>query len=231
MMPCHGNNCPIEEALAKTKSRKSHKKHHKECDVECCIPECNPDCCTPAFQRLDKLRNVWVNTNMGLTSSYTNVVDRAGNAISQPSETLSGNNDTSAYYFVNVVRYLINEECGKSDQVTGWHVDTQTGSLVMYQTLYDLNLTPSLDRATLLEIATESLTPVQLRQLKNFEPFWKLSLKAVERVQQNPKEEGNICEIHDKCGNKYLVAINRADGTQSVCDYNSQYSIVAVKLC
>ena len=63
------------------------------------------------------------------------------------------------------------------------------------------------------------------------EPFWKLSLKAVERVQGNPKEEGNICEISDKCGNKYLVAINRADGTKSVCTYNSAYSIVVVKLC
>jgi hypothetical protein len=229
MMPGHGNNCPIEEALVKTKSRKSHKKHHKECEVECCIPECNPDCCTPAFQRLDKLRNVWLNANMGVT--YTGGVDRAGNSISTPSETLSGNNDTAAYYFVNVVRYLTTEECGKSDQVTGWHVDTQTGSLVMYQTLYDLNLTAGLDRETLLTTTPENLTPVQLRQLKNFEPFWKLSLKAVERVQQNPKEEGNICEIHDKCGNKFLVAINRANGNQSVCDYNSQYSIVVVRLC
>lgn len=230
MMPCHGNNCPIEEALVKTKSRKSHKKQHKECEVECCIAECNPDCCTAAFQRLDKLRNVWVNANMGLT--YTGGVDRAGNEIVIPEgSAVTGNNDVAAFYFTNVVRYLINEECGKSDQVTGWHVDTQTGSLSMYQTLYDLNLTPSLDRVTLLETTPENLTPVQLKQLKNFEPFWKLSLKIVERVQQNPKEEGNICEIHDKCGNKYLVAVNRANGTTSICEYNSQYSVVMVKLC
>lgn len=238
-MPCNEDkHCPIEDMLVKTKPRKSHKKA-KECIVECCVSDCNPDCCTPAFQRLDKLRNTWTMTNLGVPPNAvpidnTNTVqlyNRAGEAITLPPSEITGNNDVAAYYFVNVMRYLINEECGKLDQVTGWHVDIQSGSLVMYQTLYELNLSPSVDRADLINTVSTSLTPVEAQQLRNFEPFWKLSLKAAERVQQNPKEEGNICEIHDKCGNRYLVAINRASGNVSVCDYTSEFSIVIVRLC
>lgn len=217
----------LEHILVKSKSKKAHKKD-KKCSG-CCISECNPDCCTSAFQRLDKLRNQWVNTSMGITLGA--VYDRDGNAVTTNGLPDASSNNLTAFYFVNAVRYLMTEECGKLDQVMGWYVDTQSGELVMYQNLYDLNLSPSVSRATLLNKATAELTAIEVKQLKNLEPFWKLSLKAVERVQGNPKEEGNICEISDKCGNRYLVAVNRADGTKSVCAYNSAYSIVVVKLC
>jgi hypothetical protein len=238
------------------------KHEPKPCEVECCIPDCNPDCCTAAFQRLDKLRNYWLLAQYGLATSGTalaltipaTVYNRAGSSVTVPVyDTLTpgqqgeggntwGTNERQAFAFVNTVRYLNYEECGKLDQVNGWSVDLQTGDLYFYQNLPDLGLSTDDSRAYLLNTTPTNLTPYDKRKLQEIEPFWKLSLKAVERVRENPKTEGNICEIKDKCGNRFLVAVNRADGqiTQtgaitfsgnSVCDYNSQYSIVVVKLC
>ena len=109
----------------------------------------------------------------------------------------------------------------------------------MYQNLPDLGLSTTDSRAELLNTAPTSLTPYDRRKLSEMEPFWKLSLKAIERVRENPKTEGNICEIKDKCGNRFLVAINRTASQtgqgegegQSICDYNSKYTVVVVKLC
>lgn len=272
----------LEHVLVRTKDRKSNKKCRegkcevpKPCVVDCCIQDCNPDCCTPGFQRLDKLRTLWmltqysptlgsvvvnvtttpgaapgpyVNTVTLTTSSVpgtqdglnwvSTVYNRAGQLITNASPLdVSGNygtNELAAYSFVNEVRYLNFEECGKLDQVTGWSVDIQTGDLYFYQNLPELGLMTSDSREALLGITSSNFTPQDKQKLSAMEPFWKLSLKAVERVRENPKTEGNICEVKDKCGNRFLIAINRADGqsaSSSVCEYNSQYSIVAVKLC
>ena len=281
------NKCP--KYLEKTKSKKSCKKicpssssststDDARCEVNCCIKECNPNCCTIPFQRLDKLRNQWMNVNMYPSFNDKNVdneddaVNRGANVITPPSgsnshatptylqynnpvafgdtsgtvDVINGNNEMAAYMFVNIVRYLNFEECGKQDQVLGWSVNVQTGELVMYQNLEDLNITVNTSRANLLSYSVDALTSQMKIQLRNLEPFWKLSLKAIERVGQNPKEEGNICELSDKCGNKYLIAINRAtnampvdlDGfdaaltsATSVCNYTGNYTIVAIKLC
>ena len=263
----------LEHVLVRAKDRKSSKKCRtgkcnvpkhsdghkhsnvpKPCEVDCCLTDCNPDCCTPAFQRLDKLRQVWQLTQYGLTVPVTrdtevlgsttttfwnsSVYNRAGQIITDVSP-LNGNVqygtlELSAYAFVNEVRYLNYEECGKFDQVAGWSIDLQLGDLYFYQNLPDLGLLTSDSRTHLLNKSAATITPNERRKLAKMEPFWKLSLKAVDRVRENPKTEGNVCEIKDKCGNRFLVAINRADGqsaTNSVCEYNSQYSIVAVKLC
>lgn len=233
--------------LAGTKAKKSHKKccaKKDACNVECCLPDCNPDCCTAAFQRLDKLRVEWLLVQNSLVTPVSSVVNRAGNSV-DVSEDPSGNSvgalTQTAMGFVNTVRYLNFEECGKLDQVVGWYVDVQTGNLWFYQDLPELGLVgaPTADgtgvdqRANFLNTAVTNLTPYDRRKLAEMEPFWKLSLKAIERVRENPKTEGNICEIKDKCGNRFLVAINRADSqaSNSICEYNSEYSIVVVKLC
>jgi len=257
----------LEHVLVRAKDRKSSKKCRdgkcevpKPCEVDCCIPDCNPECCTPAFQRLDKLRQYWLLAQFGTASDTAltlsipvNVYNRAGSSVLvpdynalTPQQSNGGNtwgtNERQALAFVNTVRYLNFEECGKLDQVTGWSIDVQTGDLYFYQNLPELGLAPTDSRAALLNIDTSSFTPLTKQKLSAMEPFWKLSLKAVERVRENPKTEGNICEVKDKCGNRFLIAVNRADGqiTQigattfegnSVCAYNSQYSIVAVKLC
>ena len=235
-MPSH--EISLQDVLCKTKDRKSNKKCSKkdDCNVECCIPDCNPDCCTAAFQRLDKLRTEWLLVQNSLVSLPAVVYNRSGNSV--PVVDASGNEfqplEATAFGFVNTVRYLNYEECGKLDQVLGWSVDVQTGNLYLYQNLPDLGLSTSDSRSALLNTAPTALSPYDQRKLAELEPFWKLSLKAIERVRENPKTEGNICEIKDKCGNRFLVAINRLNSQpngQSICDYNSQYSLVVVKLC
>ena len=226
--------------------------------LNCCIAnDCNPDCCTPGFQRLDKLRNQWALINTGFpveNTGYNGCVNRLGSTLLAPEVSINpnnyiqynnplasgqttptnsiidSNNEVQAYYFVNVMRYLSFEECGKRDQVLGWSVDVQTGELVLYQNLPELNLTINTSRANLLSYSQTNLTNFMAEQLHNLEAFWKLSLKAIDSVKGNPKEEGNICEIKDKCGNRFLVAINRVNGVNSAVNYNSQYSIVAVRL-
>ena len=255
-MPHH--EISTNDVLCKTKDRKSSKKHSprkhsprkcsprkhsprkhspRKCNVECVLPECNPECCTPGFQRLDKLRTEWLLVQNGLLDPVTSVYNRAAQVVDvsgyeYPLERTSAG-------FVNVVRYLNYEECGKSDQVTGWSVDVQTGDLKLYQNLPDLGLSTEDSRADILNTVPTNLTPYDRRKLSEFEPFWKLSLKAIERVRENPKTEGNICEIKDKCGNRFLVAINRTasqalvgtEPAQSICEYNSKYTVVVVKLC
>ena len=224
----------LEDVLCKTKCRKSSKKccpKKDPCDVDCCLPECKPDCCTPAFLRLDKLRNMWLEVQYGHEVPVNTVYNRAAQSVDVSG--YAGPLEKSSAGFVNTVRYLTYEACGKEDQVMGWSVNTQTGNLYFYQDLCELGLNTTDTRSYLLDQPTSSLSPADARKLANMEPFWKLSLKAIERVRENPKTEGNICEIKDKCGNRFLVAINRlyTQETQSVCAYNCEYTLVVVKLC
>ncbi len=260
-MPC--NDCPLEKALVKTKSSKSHKKEKccpSVCNTECCLPDCHPDCCTPAFLRLDKLRtifatNVATGTAAGTlaTSVNTNaalIYTRAGTTAANPTlqATFQGTdtngvalvnttypNALLSYAFVNTERYVSFESCGKEDQVVGWYVDTATGNLELYQALPELNLALSNNRLTLDSIATANLTTIQKQQLYQLNNLYKLSVQAIERVGANPKTEGNICEYTDKCGQKWLLLINRAAtfgiSTLSAATNNTQWTLVGVKLC
>ncbi len=261
-MPC--NDCPLDQALAKTKSSKSSKKCCPSvCETSCCKSDCQPDCCTPAYLRLDKVRNGWslvattadsilpttcVGENIGgiVTRANTPIAVPTGSIFDSSEADENGvslatcttglvnvdlNNAYFAYVFVNTHRYLNFEACGKEDQVVGWYVDTSSGQLQLYQALPEYNLLVSDNRAYLDSIATTDLTSVQKKKLYNLNVLYKLSVKAIERVGGNPKEEGNICEFTDKCGQKWLVAINRANSDQSVADNNTAFTVVAVRLC
>ncbi len=269
-MPCH--DCPLEQALVKTKSSKSHKKEKccpSVCETECCLPDCHPDCCTPAFLRLDKLRTIMA-TNAALPTgapgvgtilngvSTSTIQTRAGTAAQDPTQqntfqaaSAPGNvgavplipgavaNAFLSYAFVNAERYVSFESCGKEDQVVGWYVDTATGNLELYQNLPELNLTTQNNRLYLDSIPTASLTSVQKQQLYQLNNLYKLSVQAIERVGANSKTEGNICEYTDKCGQKWLLLINRASamgqtvngGPLSAATNNTQWTLVGVRLC
>ncbi len=253
-MPC--NDCPLEQALVKTKSSKSHKKEKKccpsVCETECCLPDCNPDCCTPAYQRLDKLRTIWVtsdvlaqtqnaNPTVG-AANYSSVFTRSGTNPLPPCAVgggntyavgLSGSNTLTAYNFVSVERYVNFEACGKVDQVLGWWVDTTTGNLELFQDLPELNLYQTDNRAYLDSLSATTITTVNKQKLYQMNVLYKLTLAAIERVGGNPKTEGNICEFTDKCGQKWLVLINRSNGpsSTSVATVNTQWAVVAVRLC
>ena len=134
------------------------------------------------------------------------------------------------YLFVNVERYLNFEACGKKDQVVGWYVNTQTGQLQLFQALPDLNLQTSTTRYALDSTPVVDLSSIQKQQLYALNVLYKASLKAIAHAQGNPKTEGNIVHVTDKCGQKWLIAINRA-GSADVCQTNFEWVIVAVPLC
>jgi hypothetical protein len=270
------SSCSSSSSSSNTVSTKSRKSNGKccppsPCDVKCCLPDKCLDCCTPAYQRLDKLRKAWstIAATGGLTNFLplasddcvviNNVATRGGASIDVPTGSLfeqgssspSDNNGIEiancatsgagiqveldnayyAYLFVNTHRYLNFESCGKLDQVVGWLVDTSVGQLELFQSLPDLNLLVSDNRQWLLDQAVANLSSTGKAKLYALNVLYKVSLKAIEAVSQNPKEEGNIVAVTDKCGQKWLVAINRANGDQSVCDVNTQYAVVAIPLC
>lgn len=134
------------------------------------------------------------------------------------------------YLFVQTHRYLNFEACGKKDQVVGWYINTSTGQLELFQSLPDLNLTPSVTRYALDSQPVIQLSTIQKQQLFALNVLYKASLKAVNAVQANPKTEGNIVQVTDKCGQKWLMAINRA-GCNDVCNPATEFVIVAVPLC
>ncbi len=139
-----------------------------------------------------------------------------------------------AYLFVQTHRYLNFEACGKLDQVVGWLVDTSVGQLELFQNLPDLNLLVSNNRQWYIEQATATLSSVEKAKLYALNVLYKVSLKAIEAVGGNPKEEGNIVTVTDKCGQKWLVAINRAqspNATNGICDVTTQFVFVAIPLC
>ena len=244
-MPC--DNCSNEE-LVKTKTKKSYKKE-SVCDVNCKVDEKEANCCSIPYQRLEKLRNGY---SFISSTGYKIILNdeegdedqtpcarkyRNGHKICNPhflrdeDDQEYYRNTVYAYYFVNSHRYLNFESCGKQDQVVGWYVDTSCGQLKLFQNLPELNLTTNTSRKCLLNKTEEDLTSVEKNQLHNMNIFYKLALKAIEKVGQNPKEEGNIVEVHDKSGNKWLVNINRAKGTEDVCDFNSKYVVVGIQRC
>lgn len=261
-MPCgkYPESVSIEDVLVKkTKSRKSHK--NSQCKSECNTNDCVVDCCSPAYLRLDKLRTLWsvmFATGQEMDVSGNAIYNRGGSVVESPptdedftnpvpfgsapsaASLIAQNNDLAAflaYYWVNVERYLPFESCGKLDQVLGWVVDTQSGDLQMLQNLNELNLTSGQNassRANMLTYNEDSMTSTIKNQLANINVFYKLSLRAIEKIGQNTKTEGNICEVTDKCGNKWLILLNRATAGTSgadVCEYNSKFVIVAVPLC
>jgi hypothetical protein len=193
--------------------------------------------------------------DQAVDGSVVGVVARNGNGVLTPDDTVFGEQTESnpivylasgdsgsltvttgeenalyGYLFVNAERYLNFEACGKKDQVVGWYVNTQTGQLQLFQPLPDLNLQTTTTRYALDSIPVISLTTVQKQQLYALNVLYKASIKAIAHVQGNPKTEGNIVHVTDKCGQKWLIAINRA-GSADVCQTNFEWVVVAVPLC
>jgi hypothetical protein len=234
------------------------------CEIDCCAPEKQLDCCTIPYQRLEKVRKAWstisatgsynfLPTEAFSTSQINNVFTRGGSVVAVPETgSLYTNGEDSiatfssgfinillnlAYYgylFVQTHRYLNFEACGKLDQVVGWYVNTANGELELFQSLPDLNLLITDTRYYLDNQPVISLSSTDKAKLYALNVLYKASVRAIEAVGQNPKEEGNIVTVTDKCGQKWLMAINRAQSPnpeQSICSFNNQYVIVAIPLC
>lgn len=227
-----------------------------ECVLDCCsLPYLRLDKLRELWSINSATGNILPTASSSI--AITNVYNRLGtnvvppidstfeNASASPSDTFgvalttysSGaltivyDNAYAGYLFVNTHRYVTFESCGKADQVIGWYVDTSSGQLELFQNLPEYNLLITDNRAYLDSISSISLTNVQKQKLYNLNNLYKLSMKAIEKIGQDPKEEGNIIQVKDKCGQQWLLTINRANSDASVASNNTQYVIVGVVQC
>lgn len=269
-------SCPLEESLCRPKSKKCCKVNQCETDcnpIECCptSPEVDPcacespmDCCSLPYQRLDKLRNLFVtNVSSSLSSepydatlkvtgnttlsNYDLIKQRNGNVVTVPSAGLFGNVSSSdytlqgffntqeeelpvelvtansgrfdnaaiAYNFVQTMRYSMYRDvvCTSADQVLGFFFNPNTRQLQVFQDLTGpLNALGLTFTDTLQQLDTiNTLTNQQKQKLVSLNILYDLGLNAVRRVNLNPKTEGNIMKIVDKCYNEWLLVIATAD--------------------
>ena len=245
---------------SETKCKKSRDSSSSS-SSECCVSDQDLDCCTVQYQRLNRLLTLQsipnsfsVNYN-NVDSNASGAYYRSGIVVPQPVTTSGGaynpavsantvsfsgtgagatgaagtQNAYNAYYWVNSVRYLSFEPSCKNDQVWGWYLDTINGQLQLFQETDGVPTNAT--RYDLLNVQNAQMQPVQKKQLKLLNKLFKLSLKAVKEVRAMPKTEGNIVQVTDKCGQKWLLAINFAQTyDNNVLGNEQQYVVVACKL-
>ncbi len=164
------------------------------------------------------------------SSATENVVQLATGSSGSISITSCEENAYYGYLFTNVERYINFEACGKLDQVVGWYANTQTGQLQLFQNLPDLNLLTTTTRYALDVQPVSALSSIAKQQLYALNVLYKATLKGIAAIGGNPKTEGNIVQVTDKCGQKWLMAINRA-GCNDVCEQTNEWVVVAIPLC
>jgi hypothetical protein len=148
-----------------------------------------------------------------------------------PTSLNTGNTEVAeaAYYFVNEFAYGPYEPGCHNDQVWGWYVNISTGELQLFTQTDGVPTT-----STRLCLSSQDvLSSTEKRQLKVLNKLYKLTKSAVKEINGIPSQEGNIVEVCDCKGQRWLLYINTAQAQNgsplSSCNY--QFSIVATKLC
>jgi len=133
------------------------------------------------------------------------------------------------YYFVNQLAYGPYEPGCHNDQVNGWYVNLETGELQLFNNTEGVPTNAT--RACLS--ANVAPTSTQKKQLKVLNKLYKLSKSAVKEINGIPATEGNIVEVCDCKGGRWLLYVNTVapqDGSPlSECNY--EFTVVATKLC
>ena len=240
-------------AGSETKCKKSRDSSSSS---DCCVSDQVLDCCTSQYQRLNRLLTLQSVPNAFTLNYFGNengsATYRSGLLIPEPNTDANGaysgsvatnfpgdaagnsgstgtQNAFNAYYWVNTERYLPFEPSCKNDQVWGWYVNLQDGQLQLFQETD--GVPTNAVRLYLIDVSHENLTSQEKKQLKLLNKLYKLSVKAVKEVRAMPKTEGNIVQVTDKCGQKWLLAINFAQTwANNVLGNEQQYVVVACKL-
>ena len=236
-------------------SSASGKKCRKPCQSSsssssCCTEQCI-DCCSSQYQRLSLLRNMVAHAQVfGDWTVDTSVNNRCGSAIPTPDASgayanengCSGENDANvpqnlssmevanlAYYFVNEFAYGPYEPGCHNDQVWGWYVNVESGELQLFTQTEGVPTNAT--RACLS--ANTAPSSAQKRQLKVLNKLFKLSKSAIKEVNGIPSQEGNIVEVCDCKGERWLLYIDTAVAQDSspLSECNYQFVIVATRLC
>ena len=136
----------------------------------------------------------------------------------------------AAYYFVNEFAYGTYEPGCHNDQLYGWFVNISSGELQLFT---QTDGVPTNATRACLVVDCESTCSAQKRQLKVLNKLYKLSKSAIKEVNGIPSQEGNIVEVCDCKGERWLLYINTASEQNGspLCECNYQFAVVATKLC
>jgi hypothetical protein len=125
-------------------------------------------------------------------------------------------NAAAAYNFVQTMRYTMYRDVvyNAADQVMGWYVNPTGQQLQVFQDLTGplnaLGLTYT-DTLQYYNDITTTLTNQQKQKLASLNMLYDLSINVLRKVNLNPKTEGNIMNMCDKCGQEWMVVVNTAD--------------------
>jgi hypothetical protein len=176
------------------------------------------------------------NANAGETGGvsgayYQNSLTGCTSAPFNPTDLDDGSTQVAeaAYYFVNEFAYGPYEPGCHNDQVWGWYVDIATGQLQLFTQTDGVST-----QATRLCLSSQDvLSSTEKRQLKVLNKLYKLTKSAVKEINGIPSQEGNIVEVCDCKGQRWLLYINNAvaQNGSPLAECNYQFAVVATKLC
>ena len=237
----------------KSGSRKCKKPCQSSSSSSCCTEQCI-DCCTSQYQRLSLVKNMVAQAQIlnqvnfdttaenrcgdpiplpDISGAYANLTIGCSGA-GQPNTPVNLNDDAHqiselAYYFVNEFAYGPYEPGCHNDQVYGWYVNIESGELQLF-TQFE-GVPTNATRACLAAQCTPCSSTK--KQLKVLNKLFKLSKSAVKEVNGIPSQEGNIVEVCDCKGDRWLLYIDTAalqtGSPLGQCNY--QFAVVATKLC
>lgn len=126
-------------------------------------------------------------------------------------------NAAIAYNFVQSMRYSMYRDvvCTSADQVIGFYLNPAETQLQVFQDLNNVMSALGLTYTDTLQyystLTSTGMTNAQKQKLVSLNILNELGLAAIRRVNLNPKTEGNIFEVTDRCCQKWLLVINTAD--------------------
>ncbi len=142
------------------------------------------------------------------TRLVRNPVTRDGAVVNVPSSINTDTNAITAFNFIWSHRNLLIEKCGKN-QVWGWVVDFSDGDLELLQDMDGVSYTESKTRQEIYDTSCNSLTLADKKAKSVLDRLYSMSQEVV-RCNKYPDTEGNVVEVTDRCGQKWLVAVNLA---------------------
>lgn len=142
------------------------------------------------------------------TRLVRNPVTRDGAVVNVPSSINTDTNAITAFNFIWSHRNLLIEKCGKN-QVWGWVVDFSDGDLELLQDMDGVSWETSKTRQEIYDTACNDLTIADKKAKSVLDRLYSMSQEVV-RCNKYPDTEGNVVEVTDRCGQKWLVAVNLA---------------------
>lgn len=147
-------------------------------------------------------------------------------------------NAVIAYNFVQTMRYSMFRDvvCTSADQVLGFFINPTNYQVQVLQDLSGplqaLSLTFSDTLQYYNSISTSNLTNNDKQKLASLNILYDLGISAVRRINLNPKSEGNIMKVTDRCCQEWLLVVNTADIAHSngYTPGSNGYVIVAIRI-